>query len=116
PKQWQKLIVKKEGKTRWFIRRYFEACVFICLANELKTTDLYVTGSDTYTDFRAQLLPWEACEPLVSEYCQNLNLAPEGKDAVIQLRQQLAEKANQLDQHYPKIKELVIDAKGVPTL
>jgi hypothetical protein len=56
PKQWQKLIVQKEGKNRWFVRRYFEACVFICLANELKATDLCVKGSASYTDFRDQLL------------------------------------------------------------
>ena len=78
PKQWQKLIIQKDGKTRWFVRRYFEACVFICLANELRATDLYVNGSASYTDFREQLLPWKECEPLVPDYCQNLNISQDG--------------------------------------
>lgn len=86
PKQWQKLILQKDGKTRWFIRRYFEACIFICLANELRATDLYVNGSASYTDFREQLISWDACKPLVLEYCQNLNIAQDGRNAVIQLR------------------------------
>jgi TnpA family transposase len=116
PKQWQKLILQKEGKKRWFVRRYFEACVFICLANELKATDLYVKGSASYTDFRDQLLPWEACLLMVSDYCQNSGIAQDGKAAVFQIRQQLADKANQIDKRYPKIKELVIDEKGIPIL
>ena len=116
PKQWQKLILQKDGKTRWFVRRYFEACVFICLANELRATDLYVNGSASYADFRDQLTPWETCKPLVPDYCQNLNIAQDGKDAVIQLRKMLADKSNEIDKRYPKIKELVIDENGVPTL
>ena len=116
PKQWQKLIIQKDGKTRWFVRRYFEACVFICLANELRATDLYVNGSASYTDFRNQLVPWNECEHLVPDYCQNLNIAQDGKNAVIQLRKLLADKSYQIDKRYPKIKELVIDENGVPIL
>lgn len=116
PKQWQKLIIQKDGKHKWFVRRYFEACVFICLANELRATDLYVNGSASYTDFRDQLVPWNECELLVPDYCQNLNIAKNGKDAVIQLRKILNDKANQIDKRYPKIKELVIDENGVPIL
>jgi TnpA family transposase len=116
PKQWQKLIIQKDGKTRWFVRRYFEACVFICLANELRATDLYVNGSASYTDFRDQLVPWNECEPLVPDYCKNLNIAQDGKNAVIQLRKLLTDKSYQIDKRYPKIKELVIDENGAPIL
>lgn len=116
PKQWQKLIIQNDGKNRWFVRRYFEACVFICLANELKATDLYVTGSATYNDFRIQLLPWAECLPMVHDYCQNLDIAQSGKGAVAQLRQKLADKSNEIDKRYPQIKELVIDENGVPVL
>jgi TnpA family transposase len=116
PKQWQKLIIQKEGRKRWLIRRYFESCVFMCLANELKSTDLYVAGSATYTDFRDELLPWDKCLPMVAEYCENLNISSNGKSAVIQLRRKLSDKANEIDNRYPEIKELVIDEKGNPIL
>lgn len=116
PRQWQKLIVHKEENKILLIRRYFEACVFVCLANELNSTDLFVQGSASYTDFREQLLPWQQYQPMLPDYCQNLNIADNGKTAVAQLRQQLNDKANHVDKSYPKIKELEIDEKGIPTL
>ena len=46
-------------------RRHLEACVFSCLARELKSGDLSVEGSDEYADYREQLLSWEESAPLV---------------------------------------------------
>jgi len=116
PRQWQKLTQQKEGKKHFIIRRYFETCVFICLANELKATDLCVIGSASYADFRQQLVPWEDCLPLLPEYCQHLSIPSTGKEAVVQLAQALTDKANQVDTSYPAIDELVIDEKGYPIL
>lgn len=116
PKQWQKLIVKKIGKQKWYVRRYLEACVFACLANELRATDLYVSGSASYTDFREKLLPWAECKPLIPEYCSDLNIAQTGKEAVTQLRTLLVNKANLVDKCFPDIKDLTIDENGVPSL
>jgi len=41
--------------------------VFSSLANELKSGDVAVRGSETYADYRQQLLPWEQCEPLLED-------------------------------------------------
>jgi len=116
PKQWQKLIIHKQGKERFYVRKYLETCVFLCLADELKATDLYVIGSDSYTDFREQLLPWSECASMVNEYCQNLNIPEGNNDVIVQLRQLLADRAKNVDQQYPNIKELVIDEDGNPVL
>ena len=47
------------------IRRHFEAMVFTYLAEELRTGDIAITGAGEYADWRANLLPWEECEPLL---------------------------------------------------
>lgn len=116
PKEWQKLILLKEGKKKFIVRRYFEICVFICLAHALKATDIYVEGSASYKDFNDILLSKEEYNTLIPDYCQTLNLAQDGKTAVVMLRQTLADKANDVDKRYKKIKELVIDEHGVPLL
>lgn len=116
PKEWQKLILLKEGKKKFLVRRYFEICVFICLADALKATDIYVEGSASYKNFNDILLSKEECIKLIPDYCQALNLAQDGKTAVVMLRQALADKANDVDKRYKKIKELVIDENGVTTL
>jgi hypothetical protein len=41
--------------------------VFSYVAEELRTGDLSVAGSEKYADYRVQLLSWEQCEPLVDE-------------------------------------------------
>jgi len=116
PKQWQKLILQKQGKERFYVRKYLEICVFVCLAYELKSTDLYVAGSDSYTDFRDQLLPWSECASMVEEYCHNLKIPENDNDVVTQLRDLLSNKAKKIDEQCPNIKELVIDEDGNPIL
>ena len=51
------------------VRRHFEAMVFTYLAEELRTGDIAVTGAGEYADWRANLLPWEECEPLLEGFC-----------------------------------------------
>ena len=55
-------------------RRHFEAMVFTYLAEELRTGDIAVTGAGEYADWRANLLPWEECEPLLEAFCAGAGL------------------------------------------
>jgi hypothetical protein len=58
---WQK-IIRDRNRPGMFIRRHFEAMVFCKLADELRTGDIAVTGSEEYADWSEQLLPWETVE------------------------------------------------------
>jgi hypothetical protein len=49
------------------VRRHFGACVFSCLAAELRSGDVAVAGSESYASFADQLLSWEECEPLAQQ-------------------------------------------------
>ena len=56
------------------IRRHFEAMVFTYLAEELRAGDIAITGAGEYADWRANLLPWEECEPLLEGFCAGAGL------------------------------------------
>jgi hypothetical protein len=56
--RWQKLIINDRGKQTLINRRHFEICVFSYLADELKSGDVCVIGSEEYADYREQLLSW----------------------------------------------------------
>lgn len=67
---WRNLVVLEVDGTELLVRRQLEICVFSYLATEFKTGDACVVGSESYADFREQLLRSEECEPLISEYCR----------------------------------------------
>lgn len=93
-------------------RRALEVCVFIHIAEALQCCDLYVKGSEAYTDYRQQLLPWEKCLPRLKNYCAALNMPDNGKDFVAHMREQLLQASAKVDACFPDNTELSIDADG----
>ena len=56
--RWQVFVTKRRRSGPvTFNRRALEVCVFVHLADALGTGDLFVVGSETFADYRAQLLP-----------------------------------------------------------
>src|SRR5699024_630279 len=55
-------------------RRHFEAMVFCYLAEELRTGDIAVAGSNEYADWTQHLLPWHACERRLEGFCAEVGL------------------------------------------
>ncbi len=110
--QWQNLIKGKDEDTPALNRRYLEMCIFSCLANELKSGDVYVPDSQDYADTRQRLLPWEECEPLLAEYCLRLGFQPTAKGFVGALRNQLERYGRKVDRAYPENGQLFINKKG----
>jgi hypothetical protein len=95
--------------TAWYIRQHLETCVFSYVAEELKSGDLCVAGSEQYADYRDQLLSWEECEPKVAEYCQRLGLPMTADGFVEHLRSFLTEVAAEVDCTRPQNHELIIN-------
>ena len=56
------------------------------LYRTLRSGDVSVEGSETYADYRSQLLSWEECEPLVADYCQELGIPDTASSFVDALR------------------------------
>lgn len=114
---WRKTVVHRtESGEERIHRRLFEVCVFSMLANELKSGDVAVRGSETYADYRHQLLPWEACEPLVQDYCQQLGLPANPIAFVNELQSRLTQVADLTDQGYLENGQVIIGDDGLPVL
>ena len=114
---WRKTLVHhtESGEER-IHRRHFEVCVFSALAGELKSGDVAVEGSEAYADYGEQLLSWQECEPLVDDYCQQLDLPSNAVEFVNALQAQLMEVAEATDQEYVNNGQVVIDEQGIPVL
>ncbi|MEG4997778.1 Tn3 family transposase [Microcoleus sp. B4-D4] len=114
--QWQRLILGRVEQPTQMIRRHFEVCVFSYLATELRSGDVCVFGSADYADYREQLLSWEECQPMVTEYCQNLGFSNTASGFVEQLQSWLMDTANSVDAGAPDNRAVVINELGEPVL
>ncbi len=109
---WQRLIIDRRRRKPKLARRSLEVCVFLTLAQDLKTGDACVAGSEQYADYRSHLLPWAECEPLVAEYCRELGFSVTPAGFVAGLKDWLVTTAETVDQAFPDNKQVTINAKG----
>lgn len=98
------------------VRRQLEICIFSHLAQELKTGDACVIGSENYADFRQQLLPWSECESKIAEYCASLGIPDTPEEFVSQLQNQLTTVARKVDIICSPGDQITINEEGVPVL
>lgn len=103
PEKWWKLVTGINGDKAaptQVNRRQFEVCVCRQLVQELKSADICVPGSDTYSDFREQLLPMDECTAAMAEYGELVGLPVESPSFILHLRAQLADAAKAVDRDY----------------
>ena len=98
------------------VRRHFEAMVFTYLAEELRTGDIAIAGAGEYADWRASLLPWAECEPLLEGFCAGAGLPATAAGFTERLRHAHLDAAAALDAGYEDNADLVIGEDGVPAL
>ncbi|MGB3633620.1 MAG: Tn3 family transposase [Rubrobacteraceae bacterium] len=114
--RWKDLVLAELDGSPALARRHLEVCVFSYVAEELRTGDLSVAGSEKYADYRDQLLSWEECEPLVEQHCLELGIAPTPEGFTDQLKTLLSNTAEQVDRSYPENASVVITEAGEPVL
>lgn len=90
-------------------RRHFEVCTLFSLTHELRTGDVAVIGSESYANLHDQLLSWEACQPLVAEYCEEAGLPANAGAFTAALKAKLTAVAAKVDAGYPDNADLTID-------
>ena len=113
---WRKLVVLNQDETTVLVRQQLEVCLFSYLATELKTGDICVVGSESYADFRSQLLSWEECQSLLEEYSQETGIPTTAEDFVQQLKTQLSQVAAEVDQICKDGTQVTISKEGKPVL
>ena len=114
--RWQALIREKVEGEVMYNKYHLEACIFTYIADGLRSGDLYVSGSETYADYRAQLLPWAECEPLLTSYCQAIGLPTTATAFVTFFRDKLTDLAKQVDETLTEESDLSFDDGGKPHL
>jgi TnpA family transposase len=98
--QWQRTITVHDAKGRvQYDRRHLEVCICEQIAADFKRGDLAVLHSLEFADMREQLLPWEKCQPLLADYCEEVQLPDNGHAFVQYLKQQLTHLAEDVDAH-----------------
>lgn len=114
--RWKRTVLVKTDSGERISRQHFEVCVFSALAAEIKSGDVSIQGSEAYADYREQLLPWEECEPMVADYCQQLGFPDDPRAFVSSLRDSLTQAAAEVDAGFPDNKALGLDESGLPVL
>jgi TnpA family transposase len=114
--RWQQLIIHYHKGKRQLNRRHLEAAVFMTLASELKTGDVYVVHSEDYADYRQQLLSWQDCKPHLEVYCKALNLPTTAKKFVEQLQKQLKSAIQTFNDNFLTNETLAFDTDNRLTL
>ncbi len=113
---WQKLVFVQPKDPKQMNRRHFEVCLFFHLAAELRAGDICVWGSESYADYREQLLSESESQALVGEYCQNLGFPQNAEGFIEHLKSGLAQTALSVDEGYPNNTSIVISEVGEPVL
>lgn len=114
--RWQALIRERVDGKLVYNKYHLEICVFTYIADGLRNTDLYVARSETYADYRTQLLPWSECQPLLATYCQAVELPASASAFVADLRQRFTQLAQRVDDDQAGDSDLSFDAQGKPHL
>ena len=113
---WRQLVIVSVDGQQMLVRQHLEVCVFAALAVALKTGDAYVTGSEEYADFRAQLLPWHECEQSVTEYCKQLGIPATADGFVEHLEDSLVARSAEVDSKLQNDDQISFNEAGDPVL
>ena len=112
--RWQNLV-RDEGEGR-LNRRQLEICVFSHLATALQSGDICITGSESFADYRQELMPWEECKAELKDFCNRVGLPETAAGFVNELKTRLTETAAAVDKNYPQNTDLTINSSGEPVL
>lgn len=94
--KWRNMIVK----TDTYDRQLLEICLFSYLSEDLQSTDLFISDSLKYADYRTYLLSMEECKAELSAYCQTIEVSDQPSEFIHKLQEKLHEKSTMLDQKF----------------
>jgi len=115
---WWKLITGYNNRNTYpdkIDRRYFEICVFTQILWDLKSGDLYVDGSDKFSDYRDQLISWEEYDENKALYSQQAGIPADSNGFIEHVKNWLNDAILSTDKSFTSNQYLRIE-KGIPTL
>lgn len=118
PRRWRKAVTGRPRRDMPVVtvdRKYLELCVLSCVMVVLKSGDLCIAGSEQFSDYRDQLISWEAYTQQVETYCHQVGIAADPAEFVHALQTQLAEAICTTDTAFPTNTAVTIKG-GEPVL
>jgi TnpA family transposase len=118
PEGWWKAVTgrhRRDVPVLTVDRRYLELCVLSCAMIELKSGDLCIAGSERFSDYREQLVSWDAYERQIATYCHQVGLSSDPAQFVHDLQHRLMETIRCTDAAFPTNTALTIQ-DGEPVL
>lgn len=104
PSKWWHLVTgqaERQPTPTQVHRIHFELCVFSHVLLEVQSGDLYIEGSQEYSDYFSQLISWPTYHATVAEYGQMVELPVQPSDFVRHVKAWLSVLATQTDQSFP---------------
>jgi TnpA family transposase len=115
--RWRRLVRRSHGHGNPTNRRMLEVCVFSHLASDLRSGDVCIDGSESFSDYRKQLLSWDECKLQLPAYCERVGIPDSAEELIDALQKLLADTANEVDAAFPELRDDVsIGPQGEPVL
>lgn len=111
PEGWWRWISprrRQDGIPNQIHRRHFEVCVFSQIMHELKSGDLYIEGSEKYSDYRQQLISWEEFEKNVATFSEQAGLPLDAVEFQRKVQRELESTAREVDASFPNNQAVTI--------
>lgn len=102
---WWKLVTGKSTKSAQVTevnKTCFELCVFERIAEELSTGDLFIPYSETFDDYREQMITWEEYEAQLPTYCEEVGLVAGDTEFTRSLKKSMEENCRKADSRFPE--------------
>ena len=102
---WWKLITGKSTKSAQVTevnKTCFELCVFERIAEELSTGDLFIPYSETFDDYREQMITWEEYEAQLPTYCEEVGLVAGDTEFTTTLKESMETSCRKADSQFPE--------------
>ncbi len=80
----------------------FELCVFERIAEELSTGDLFIPYSETFDDYREQMITWEEYEAQLPAYCEEVGLVDGDVEFARTLKDAMEASCHKADSQFPE--------------
>lgn len=116
--RWWKMITGYPNKNVYpkrINRKHFEVCLLTEVVWHLKSGNLFINGSDEFSDYREQLISWKEYDELKESYSEQVELPSEKEEFIDYVKNWLEVNINETDSNFPKNKYLRIE-NGEPIL
>ncbi|MBL4869084.1 MAG: Tn3 family transposase [Pseudomonadales bacterium] len=111
--KWWKLVTgktSKSAKVTHINKHYFELCVFVRVAEELKNGDIFIPYSEKFDDYRETTITDEEYEDQLDTYCDEVGLVAGAAEFTEHLKNEMLAICHTADERFPEDDDIRFDS------